>query len=180
MQTYLSIGTNIGDRKLNIKTSLDLISKYCGVILQKSAIYETVAWGFVSENNFYNLVVEVNTELCPQKLLEQIMLIEKKIGRKRKVQQYADRIIDIDILFYENIILQTETLTIPHPLLQNRNFVLYPMAEINTNFPHPILKKTIQQLKNETPDKSVAVMVKWRCFRFYKQIINIFLLTICL
>ena len=154
MIAHLSIGTNIGNRKQNLNNAVKLLNELCGVITKQSSIYETSAWGFESENSFYNIAVEINTNFLPQKLLDNLFIIENKLGRIRTNGGYTDRLIDIDILFYEKEIINTDRLQIPHPLMQARNFVLYPMAEICPEFKHSKFNKTVQELKANSTDKS--------------------------
>lgn len=158
MKVYLSIGTNIGDKKQNLEKAINLLNELCGKVIKQSKVYETVAWGFKSKKIFYNNVIELNTELTPIILLSKIQQIENKLGRIKSTNGYTDRVIDIDILFYENEIIDTENLKIPHPLLQERNFVLYPMVEINAKFIHPILKRTVKYLKQTCIDSSKIVV----------------------
>lgn len=154
MISYLSIGTNIGNKNQNLSTALSMIGDLCGKVVKKSDIYETKAWGFESENPFYNIAVEINTNLTPQHLLKQLFIIEDKIGRIRTGIGYNDRLIDIDILFYEFDTINSDELQIPHPLLQARNFVLYPMSDIAPNYIHPKFEKTILELKENSDDTS--------------------------
>ncbi len=160
MIAHLSIGTNIGDKKQNLSTAVNMLNELCGKVTKQSSIYETSAWGFESSNSFYNIAVELNTKLLPQKLLDKLFLIENKIGRKRTGTGYTDRLIDVDILFYENETITTDKLQIPHPLLQARNFVLYPLCEINPDFKHRKFNKTIQELKDNSTDNSVIKIVR--------------------
>jgi len=159
MIAHLSIGTNIGDKKQNLNTAINMLNELCGTIIKQSSIYETNAWGFESTNSFYNIVVEINTNLLPQKLLDKLFFIENEIGRKRTGTGYTDRLIDIDILFCENETITTDKLQIPHPLLQARNFVLYPMCEISPDFTHSKFNKTIKELKEISTDNSAIKTV---------------------
>lgn len=147
---YLSLGTNLGEKERNIKNALVAISKRIGHVLDCSSNYENPAWGFDSENTFLNIVVKVETMLSAQTVLAEILFIEKKLGRLEKTKNniYCDRIIDIDILFFDNEIINSENLKIPHPLLAERMFVLKPLCEIAPDFIHPVLQKSMQQLYN--------------------------------
>lgn len=147
---YLSLGTNLGEKERNIKNALVAISKRIGHVLNCSSNYENSPWGFDSENTFLNVVVKVETTLSAQTILAEILCIEKKLGRTEKTKNgsYCDRIIDIDILFFDNEIIDSENLKIPHPLLAKRMFVLKPLCEIAPDFIHPVLQKSMQQLYN--------------------------------
>jgi len=159
MISYLSIGTNIGDKKNNLSNAVNMLKELCGKIIKQSSIYETNAWGFESTNSFYNIAVAIETNLSPQELLDKLFFIENKIGRIRTGTGYSDRLIDIDIIFYDNETIITDKLQIPHPLLQARNFVLYPMSEISPNFIHSKFNKTIKELKNNSTDNSTIKVV---------------------
>lgn len=149
---YLSIGGNLGDRLSNLKRCIRLIAKNIGVIEAKSSIYETKAWGNENQPDFFNIAISVKTALDPNELLEQIHNIELKLGRNR-LQHWGERTIDIDILFFDEMVIKTHNLTIPHPLLQERMFVLEPLNEIFPKFIHPILKKSVKELYKECKDK---------------------------
>ena len=139
---FLSIGGNIGNKQANFKQVKDLIVKNLGTIIKASSIYESPPWGFESSHTFWNQVVQIESILPPNELLENAKKIEKHFGRERKSQTYTSRQMDIDILYYEDLILQTDELTIPHPLLHKRNFVLVPLTEVAPEFIHPLLKLT--------------------------------------
>lgn len=146
---YLGLGTNLGDKKKNIEVALRKIEKQIGEIISLSAFYVSEPFGFDSDNLFLNCAVKIKTTLSPYKLLTITQLIESEMGRltKSDLNGYGDRIIDIDILFYgDSIIHDAPTLTIPHPQIQQRDFVLKPLAEIAPKLMHPVLNKTISQL----------------------------------
>ena len=148
---YLLIGGNLGDRKQNLSTAIELINEQCGIVTKTSSLYETAAWGITDQPAFLNQALEISTSLNAKQLLRKILKVEKMMGRVRK-EKFGPRIIDIDILFYEDEIHDLRFLKIPHPELQNRRFVLEPLAEINSEFLHPVLKKTIAELLEECPD----------------------------
>lgn len=150
--TYLLLGTNLGNRFQHLKDAQEQLLKSVGRINSASNIYNTAAWGKENQNDYLNQVLEIETTLSPETLLATILHIEQALGRKRKIT-WEPRIIDIDILFYEQHICASEKLTIPHPFIPKRRFVLTPLAEIIPNFVHPFLKKTISQLLEECPDK---------------------------
>ena len=146
---YLGLGSNLGDKEANLNEVISLLSVKVGHVLRQSSFYASKAWGYVSENDFLNIVVLLETNLRPFDLLRETQNIERKIGRKEKTtgNDYSDRIIDIDILFYDNEVIDCEILKIPHPLITERDFVLIPLAEIASDFVHPINGKTIRELK---------------------------------
>ena len=143
---FLGLGSNLGERESYLNNAVGLIGTSIGFISEKSGIYETEPWGFQSENNFLNMVIKVHTELKPGDLLKKIQGIEDKLGRVRNAKQYASRTIDIDILFYANRVIEKPELTIPHPLIQDRRFVLVPLCEIAPLMIHPVLSRTFEDL----------------------------------
>lgn len=150
-QVYLLIGGNLGNRASHLEMALKLIEQECGAVSQVSSIYETAPWGKKDQPDFLNQAILIYTSLSPQKLLENILSIEKQMGRYR-AEKFGSRIIDMDILFYNDEIIQSGHLKIPHPELQNRRFVLEPMAEIAPNKLHPGLNKTVMELLQECRD----------------------------
>ena len=160
-EVYLSIGSNEKNKKQNILSATKLLSEQCGNIVKQSAIYETPAWGFESNNSFLNIAVKIHTKLSATNLLNLILSIEKQIGRVRKKtnQPYSDRIIDIDIIFFNDEIINTENLVVPHPLMHKRLFVLKPICDINCNYKHPVLQHTITELIEFCEDDSEIVKV---------------------
>lgn len=152
---YLLIGGNIGDRLANLENARKSIEKKCGAIQKISSIYETEAWGFKDQPAFYNQALCIKTNLSPEDLLETILEIEISMGRKRLIP-LGPRTIDIDIMYYNQLITQTPKLTIPHPRLTERNFVLAPLTEIAADFEHPILKKTTTELYKASTDSAVV------------------------
>jgi 2-amino-4-hydroxy-6-hydroxymethyldihydropteridine diphosphokinase len=144
-QVYLGLGTNIGDRTENLNSAIKRIAFNIGLIVCQSAFYASKSWGFISENEFLNAVVLVESELLPFDLLVATQEIEKQLGRTEKTTQaYADRIIDIDILLYDAVVINEPKLKIPHPLMLGRDFVLIPLLEISPNIMHPEFLKPIK------------------------------------
>jgi len=131
-KVYLSLGTNLGNRKRNIREAIEKIEELVGGVSRQSALYETKPWGFSSPNDFINACVLVDTELAPRQLLEACQRIEREMGRTLKSVDgaYHDRIIDIDILMYDDLKVDEPDLVIPHPLMEEREFVMKPLREI--------------------------------------------------
>ena len=148
---YLLIGGNLGNRKENLSKAVSLINEQCGSLTRSSSIYETEAWGNTDQPSFLNQALEISTSLNARQLMRKVLKIEKEMGRVRK-EKLGPRIIDIDILLFENEIHDLRFLKIPHPEIQNRRFVLVPLAEINSTLQHPVLKKSIAELLEECPD----------------------------
>jgi len=152
---FLSLGSNIGDRLHFLVAAKKEINIKIGSIICESSIYEAESWGFSTENFFLNQVIKVNTTLSAIEILNEIKNIEILLGRTRKdINSYEDRIIDIDILFYDNLIINLENLKVPHPLIPMRRFVLEPLNEICADYNHPGYNKKISQLLFECTDKS--------------------------
>ncbi len=152
----LSIGTNIGDRERNIENAVKALDEI-GKVTTISPIYSSEPWGFESENGFYNIALILETSLSPLELLKETQRIEKELGRTAKTTTtYTDRIIDIDLIDYDNQIIDTDTLTLPHKLMHKRNFVLYPLTDIAPEWQHPTLKLTALELKKASTDPSTV------------------------
>lgn len=150
---YLLLGANLGDRVATLRRAVDLIAERVGPTFSQSNLYETAPWGLTDQPTYLNQVVCVETDLEPEKVLSQTQTIEQELGRVRS-KKWGARIIDIDVLYYDQRILQTATLTIPHPYLHLRRFTLVPLVEIAPDFVHPVLEKTTLELLTECPDKS--------------------------
>ena len=148
---YLALGSNLGDKKKNIDLAIAQIELHIGRVTALSSLYETLPVGFDSENSFLNAACRVSTRLQPLEVLESTQLIEKELGRKSKSvnETYSDRTIDIDLLLFDNEIIEYPHLVIPHPHLHERDFVLTPLVEIAPDVYHPIFKVTISELKNK-------------------------------
>ena len=131
-QVYLGLGTNLGDKEANLKAAIEEIRKRVGEVTSLSAFHASEPWGFQSENSFLNAVCCVSTELTPIEVLHITQEIERELGRLKKSVNgiYSDRMIDIDILLYDDLHIQTPELTIPHPLMRERDFVIIPLREI--------------------------------------------------
>lgn len=154
-KVYFSLGSNLGDRKIALEKAIFYIEKHIGKIIKKSTIYESEPWGVDYKEKYLNQVLLCQTILSPESVLDEILKTEKVIGRKKREVKYESRIIDIDILFFDNQCINIKSLIIPHPLLHKRKFVLVPFNEINNKFIHPVFNKSIKQLLDECPDKLI-------------------------
>ncbi len=150
-QVVLLLGGNLGNRVQNLSKALEALQQDIGTVQKKSSIYETAAWGITDQPNFLNQVVIIKTHLTAQEVIKKIFIIEKQLGRERLIKM-GPRLIDIDILFYDNKIIEEENLIIPHPRIQERKFVLEPLNEIIPNYIHPIINKSVQLLLQECTD----------------------------
>lgn len=148
MIVHIGIGSNLGERVANCLKAIDLLREKGLIIKKLSSFYETKPWGFAEQPYFINAAIEAETSLLPDELLAVLKNIEKGMGRIDNIQ-WGPRIIDLDILFYGDEVVETESLNIPHPLLQERAFVLIPLEEICPDKIHPIIKKTVRQLKED-------------------------------
>ena len=145
---YLGLGTNLGDKEQNLRMSIKKIEERIGNVVSLSAFYATAPWGFSSENSFLNAAVCVETTLLPLQVLEETQRIERELGRTEKLVNglYADRLIDIDLLLYDDRVMDAEGLILPHPLMTERRFVMEPLSEIAPDVVHPVLHKTMKEL----------------------------------
>ncbi len=149
--TFLLLGANLGNPLTTLQRANEILEEKVGVILQKSKIYRTAAWGKTDQPDFLNQVIKLKTSLQPHKLMQSILGIELELGRVRE-EKYGPRIIDIDILFYDDLILDEPHLTIPHPRISERRFVLEPLNEIAPTLIHPVFNQTIHQLLLDCTD----------------------------
>lgn len=145
---YLGLGTNLGDKEANLRTAIHKLQERIGKQVSLSSFYETAPWGFESDHSFLNAAIGLETSLSPIEILHITQEIEKELGRTKKSVNgsYSDRLIDIDILLYDTLVLQTPELTIPHPLMTERDFVMNPLIEIAGNVIHPTRQKTLSEL----------------------------------
>ncbi len=149
---YLSFGSNIEPRLSFLNQAVDAVSKEVGRLARLSGIYESEPWGFEAVHYFLNRVAVVETDLPPQEVLQRVLSIERKMGRKRQRSGYASRQIDIDILYYDHLCLDEPGLTLPHPAIAQRRFVLAPLAEVAGEFMHPVYKKNNADLLKQCSD----------------------------
>jgi len=148
---YLSLGSNEGDRLRWLDRAIHMLGEKVGIIFKQSSIYQTAAWGITDQPDFLNMAIEVRTDLSAEKVLDLILEIETSLGRHREMK-WGPRTLDIDILLYNEAIIATENLVVPHPYLQDRLFTLKPLAEIAGDHIHPKFHKNISQLLGECPD----------------------------
>jgi len=151
---FLGIGTNLGNRESNLSEAILKIEEHIGQVLQTSSVYETAPWGFDAENDFLNMAVSVETDHSPAEIMKKITRIESMLGRERNQDRYSSRIIDIDILLYDDLVINEKGLKIPHRLMHERRFVLVPLCEIVPDILHPVLRMTISSLLIDCRDRS--------------------------
>ena len=151
---FVLLGSNLGDRELLVNQACKMIGERCGTIVAKSRLYESEPWGFKSEHWFLNQVVKVETSLSPDALMQKLLEIEKELGRDRSVphEGYVSRPMDLDILYFDNEIIDTQMVIAPHSRLHQRRFTLLPLCDIAPEFVHPVMKKTNLQLLDECQD----------------------------
>jgi 2-amino-4-hydroxy-6-hydroxymethyldihydropteridine diphosphokinase len=157
---YILLGGNLGDKGKIFSEARVNLNSLIGEITAQSAVYETEPWGFESTDLFWNQVLEITTRLSPEEVLRKTQQTELELGRIRKSNQYDSRIIDIDILFYGDEIIELPNLEIPHPRIQERKFVLVPLNEIAPGLKHPVFQKTISQLLADCADQLRVEKVK--------------------
>lgn len=148
---YILLGGNLGDRRERLLSACFHLENKVGKLVRSSSVYETEAWGVRDQPSFYNQVLCIETDLSPEKVLQHCLNIEIELGRKRHRKWYA-RTIDIDILYYENLVIKSRELTLPHPFLHQRRFTMVPLEEIAPFEKHPLLLKTNRELLEECPD----------------------------
>lgn len=150
-KAYLLSGSNIGNKAKHLGRAMEEIQLHCGKIIRKSSIYETAAWGKPDQANFLNQAFELRTDHSPEELMSRLLDIEHTLGRSRD-EKYGPRIIDLDILFFNHLVIDSSSLTIPHPEIQHRRFALVPLEEIAPFAIHPVFCTTVRQLLKECRD----------------------------
>jgi len=153
-KVFLGLGSDLGDRAENLRLAVEYIGASAGAVKGVSPVYETEPVGFTGKGDFLNMTISIETDLTPTELIENLMNSEKLLGRTRDGSKTTSRTIDIDILIYENEIIDHQSLSIPHPRMHERKFVLVPLNDIAPDLVHPVIGKTIRELLESCEDKS--------------------------
>jgi 2-amino-4-hydroxy-6-hydroxymethyldihydropteridine diphosphokinase len=160
-KVFLLIGGNMGDRLQNLHQAITLLSEAVGPVIQQSAVYETAAWGKTDQPAFLNQALLLKTRLSAQELIIAALLVEEQMGRHR-MEKFGPRVIDIDIMFYNEDVIDEPHLTIPHPQMQNRRFALVPLNELAPLYVHPVLNKTVEELLLECKDELPVILYEMK------------------
>ncbi len=156
---FLGIGSNVGDKEQNIAKAISLVSRMERTVIEKSSsLYKTEPVGYSDQDWFVNAVIRIKTPMNPNELLTALLAIEQELGRQRG-RKWGPRIIDLDILFYDGLILEEDGLTLPHPHLHDRAFVLKPICEIAPDFMHPVLQRSLSAIYDELPDTKQVIKI---------------------
>ena len=170
MHTYhkvvLALGSNLGDKKQHLLSAINLIHNKIAFVVQTSAVYETSAWGFNSFP-FYNMCILVHTHLLPEELLKQLKKLEHFLGRtEKKTEGYEARTVDIDLIYYDDFILKSDTLVIPHAQMQHRKFVLVPLNDLTIDWKHPVLHQSVNEMLAVCNDHShIKKLIPLHCLK---------------
>jgi 2-amino-4-hydroxy-6-hydroxymethyldihydropteridine diphosphokinase len=154
-EIYLLLGSNLLRRQANLEEALELLDKFDVLLVEHSSIYETEAWGYRDQGAFLNMAIRVHSNLPPEELLQTLELVERTIG-KEKTMKWGPRKIDMDILYYDHLVYESDTLTIPHAQIPNRRFTLVPLAELAPDFIHPVLNMTQMDLLDTCKDHATV------------------------
>ena len=147
-QVYIALGSNVGDRAAHFELAIEALGKFV-MVTERSPIYETEPWGYYDQRDFLNQVVGGETDISPNDLMRQLKIIERDLGREKNFTN-GPRVIDLDLLFYDQLVIETATLTIPHPRMRGRAFVLRPLADLDPDLRHPVYELTVSELLAET------------------------------
>ena len=153
---FLLLGSNLGDRSETLLAAREFIAAKVGTVVSQSSIYETEPWGLTDQPAFLNQVIEIDSDQEPEEILRNILDIEHQLGRER-YERWGARVIDIDLLYFKDMVLDSARLTLPHPRIQDRRFTLIPLTEIAADFVHPIFRKSNTELLEVCPDHSEVV-----------------------
>jgi 2-amino-4-hydroxy-6-hydroxymethyldihydropteridine diphosphokinase len=159
--TALLLGSNLGDRQENLLKALAFIEQQVGSLKRKSSVYKTAPWGNIEQDDFLNLAILAETKFTAHEVLKKLLEIEKKLGRER-IEKWGPRTIDIDILYYDNEVINNKDLVVPHPHLQDRRFSLVPLNEISADWQHPVLHKTVSQMLEDCEDRGEVTVFESR------------------
>ncbi|MEM8567987.1 MAG: 2-amino-4-hydroxy-6-hydroxymethyldihydropteridine diphosphokinase [Bacteroidota bacterium] len=155
---FILLGSNMGDKQQNLKQAKTHISNSVGKVVAVSSLYQTAAWGKVDQPVFYNQVVQISTELTAPELLDSLLRIEIRMGRQR-IEKWGERLIDLDILYFNDEVIEKENLRVPHPGIPERRFTLIPLVELAADFVHPLLRKTNNDLLQELNDNLEVIKI---------------------
>lgn len=158
-KAYILLGSNRGRRKDYLNKAKRLVAANSGAILKESSIYETAAWGKTDQKAFLNQVIVITTDLAAEKLMESLLDIEQQLGRIR-TEKFGPRTIDLDILFFDDLVMKSKLVTLPHPAIQDRRFVLVPLAELSPRKVHPVYKQTISSLLKKCTDTLAVIPIE--------------------
>lgn len=158
-KAYILLGSNRGRRKDYLKKAKRLVAANSGAILKESSIYETAAWGKTDQKAFLNQVIVITTDLAAEKLMQSLLDIEQQLGRIR-TEKFGPRTIDLDILFFDELVMKSKLVTLPHPAIQDRRFVLVPLAELSPRKVHPVYKQTISSLLKKCTDTLAVISIE--------------------
>jgi 2-amino-4-hydroxy-6-hydroxymethyldihydropteridine diphosphokinase len=160
-KVYFSLGSNKGNKEKNLYQAITYIREFIGSVKDFSSIYETEPAGFISSDNFYNMVLFVETEQNAEEVLNKALQIESCMGRIRTLATgYESRVIDVDLLFFNDQVINTESLVVPHKKILERNFILFPLSEIAADVIHPVYNKTVDELTRICEDKNFITLFK--------------------
>ena len=153
--SFIHLGSNLGDREAILESAVDMIEERCGSVVLMSSLYESEPWGFETENLFLNQAIGVETSLSPHDLLSELLQIEAELGRVRQEnhQGYESRPIDLDVIYYDDMVIADEELIVPHPSMHKRRFVLMPLCEIAPDFIHPLFRESNRELLARCEDR---------------------------
>ncbi|WP_407526938.1 2-amino-4-hydroxy-6-hydroxymethyldihydropteridine diphosphokinase [Lacibacter sp. MH-610] len=158
-KAYILLGSNRGRRKDYLKKAKRLVQTYAGTILKESSIYETAAWGKTDQKAFLNQVIVITTDLAAEKLMQSLLDIEQQLGRIR-TEKFGPRTIDLDILFFDELVMKSKLVTLPHPAIQDRRFVLVPLTELSPRKIHPVYKQTVTALLKKCTDTLAVIPIE--------------------
>lgn len=158
-KAYILLGSNRGRRKDYLNKAKRLVQTYAGTILKESSIYETAAWGKTDQKAFLNQVIVITTDLVAEKLMQSLLDIEQQLGRIR-TEKFGPRTIDLDILFFDELVMKSKLVTLPHPAIQDRRFVLVPLAELSPRKVHPVYKQTVTALLKKCTDTLAVIPIE--------------------